>query len=98
MTSLSREMRDANTVNVVSSTRVEVDNNTYYYVPDDNAIIKAPNSGGEGIVIAEYVTLFDVSITDSLVTIKTQASNADSVNITTVYVRSKPTPTATASP
>lgn len=87
MTDLSREIRDATVVNVISATEIEVGDCTYKYVADDKQITKYRASADSTVVISRGVVFFEVTQNDDIIEFTVRADGAGSTIVTKVSVR-----------
>ena len=93
MTDMSREIRDASTVNVVSSTKIEVGDCTYEYVSNDKQITKYFADTGETAIVSSRVEKFEINQTDSIIEFTVKAEGGGSTIVTKVSVRERVMPT-----
>lgn len=90
MTDLSRELRDASEVIIISTTKMEVGDIVYEYSSDTQQITKYFPDTETTVVISERVSQFEVVVTeDNVIEITVRAEGASSTIVTKVTVRER---------
>ena len=94
MTDLSREIRDATDVTLVSPTEITVGNCTYAYNEDANEITKYFSDTDTTVVVSSRVEYFNITQTDDLIEFVVRAEGEESTITTKVVTREmiQPTP------
>jgi len=93
MTDLSREIRDATDVTLVSSTEIIVGNSTYAYNADTNEITKYFADTNTTVVVSSRVEYFNITQTDNLIEFEVRADGEESTIVTKVVTRENIQPT-----
>ena len=93
MTDMSREIRDASSVTVNSSTEIVVDNCTYSYQADVKQITKYFTDTATTVVVSNRVEVFDITESGSLIEFRVRAEGETSTIVTKVNVRQRVEPT-----
>ena len=90
MTDLSRELRDASEVTIVSTTKMEIGDIVYEYSADTQEITKYFTDTETTVVISDRVSQFEVVVTeDNVIEITVRAEGASSTIVTKVTVRER---------
>lgn len=94
MTDLSREIRDASDVTLVSTTEIVVGDVTYKYNADTNEITKYFLDTDTTVVVSSRVEYFNITQTDDIIEFEVRAEGEDSTIVTKVVrrVMIRPTP------
>ena len=93
MTDISREVRDAYSVTLNSSTEIVVDNCTYTYNEDTKQITKYFSDTEITTVISNRVEVFEVTQTNTVIEFRVRAEGNNSTIVTKVSVRQRMEPT-----
>ncbi len=92
MTDMSRELRDAAEVNIVSETKIDTGSFYYEYLPESQQLTKYFYDTEITVVVCERVSQFDVTINeDNVIEIRVRADGAGSTIVTKVTVRERKT-------
>ena len=87
ITDMSREIRDASSITIVSATEINLGNCVYEYLEDTNQITKYFPDTDSTTVVSERVALFEVIQNDDLIEIRVKAEGPGSTIVTKVSVR-----------
>ncbi|MEX1377335.1 MAG: prepilin-type N-terminal cleavage/methylation domain-containing protein [Eubacteriales bacterium] len=93
MTDMSREIRDATIVNVISSSEIEIGNCIYKYEEDESQITKTYTDSGTVNVVSNRVELFEIIQNDDVIQFTVRAMGAGSTIVTKVSIRQRVMPT-----
>ncbi len=94
MTDLSREIRDASDVTLVSSTEIVVGDVTYKYNADTDEITKYFLDTNTTVVVSSRVSYFNITQTGDVIEFEVRAEGEESTIVTKVVrrVMIQPTP------